>query len=157
MAAWHCDKLFVSLPHGDESGEMALSTVKIWADKGRTPPSLPGGETAVPDQLERVIASAEFRNGKRYPSFLRFIMEETLAGNGGQLTERVIGAAEAFNLANTVHFPAPVTTLTASNFGQIALAGGAPGPATSNDPRAVEISARIKFCGDCGQPLRSFA
>ena len=51
---------------------------------------------------------------------------------------------EAFNVANTVYFPAPNTTLTSALFGQTVLATGG-FSSTSNDPRAVQMSARIEF------------
>jgi hypothetical protein len=52
--------------------------------------------------------------------------------------------AEAFNVTNTVYFPAPNTTLTSAIFGQTVLATGG-FSSTSNDPRAVQLSARIVF------------
>jgi hypothetical protein len=51
---------------------------------------------------------------------------------------------EAFNLANTVYFPAPNTTLTSALFGQTVLATGG-FSSTSNDPRAIQLSGRISF------------
>ena len=42
-------------------------------------------------QLERVVASKHFRNSKRYPSLLRFVVEQTLAGNTETLKERTLG------------------------------------------------------------------
>ncbi len=32
------------------------------------------------EQLERIVSSKHFRNSKRYPTFLRFVVEQTLAG-----------------------------------------------------------------------------
>ena len=51
---------------------------------------------------------------------------------------------EAFNVANTAWFPAPSTSLTSSTFGKTVLGTGGFG-ATSNDPRAIQVSARIIF------------
>lgn len=51
---------------------------------------------------------------------------------------------EAFNLGNTVWFPAPNTSLTSPLFGKTALGTGG-FSSTSNDPRAIQISARIQF------------
>ena len=42
-------------------------------------------------ELERVLASATFQQVDRLKRFLRFIVEETLIGNGGHLKEYVIG------------------------------------------------------------------
>jgi hypothetical protein len=45
---------------------------------------------AVREQLERILASSHFRNSKRYPAFLRFVVERTLDGASGELKERNI-------------------------------------------------------------------
>jgi hypothetical protein len=42
-------------------------------------------------QLERLVASKHFRNSKRYPSLLRFVVEQTLEGNTEGLKERTLG------------------------------------------------------------------
>ena len=42
-------------------------------------------------QLDRIIGSNYFRNSKRYPSFLKFVVEHTLAGNTDVLKERTLG------------------------------------------------------------------
>jgi hypothetical protein len=46
---------------------------------------------AVREQLNRMLDSPLFRNSKRYPNLLRYLVEETLAGNEGELKERVLG------------------------------------------------------------------
>ena len=46
---------------------------------------------AVRAQLELLLHSAHFKNSKRYPTLLRYIVEETLEGRGAQLKERVLG------------------------------------------------------------------
>ncbi|HEY3740373.1 MAG TPA: hypothetical protein VGL53_11035, partial [Bryobacteraceae bacterium] len=46
---------------------------------------------AVQVQLERMLASPLFRNSKRYPCFLRFVVEHSLAGERDALKERVLG------------------------------------------------------------------
>ena len=43
------------------------------------------------DQLERIVTSSHFRNSKRYPSFLRFIVERTVEDNTEVLKERNLG------------------------------------------------------------------
>jgi hypothetical protein len=45
----------------------------------------------VRQQLERVLASPLFRNSKRYPALLRFVVEQSLDGNEDQLKERLLG------------------------------------------------------------------
>ncbi len=47
--------------------------------------------SAIRSQLARIVESPPFRNSKRYPRFLRFIVEETLKGNADGLKERVLG------------------------------------------------------------------
>ncbi len=42
-------------------------------------------------QLDRITASSLFRNSKRYPSLLRYIVDETLAGRADLLKERTLG------------------------------------------------------------------
>lgn len=46
---------------------------------------------SVRDQLVRLLASHPFQNSKRYPRFLTYIVEQTLAGNREQLKERILG------------------------------------------------------------------
>ena len=45
---------------------------------------------AVREQLERILASSHFRNSKRYPALLRFVVERTLEGASAELKERSI-------------------------------------------------------------------
>ncbi|HET9370534.1 MAG TPA: hypothetical protein VFO19_09815 [Vicinamibacterales bacterium] len=53
--------------------------------------------TVPPDQvsaqLERILASAGFRSADRASRFLRYVVERTIAGEGDQLKEYVIGCA----------------------------------------------------------------
>lgn len=42
-------------------------------------------------QLDRLLHSSHFRNSKRYPALLRYIVEETLEGRGPYLKERTLG------------------------------------------------------------------
>src|ERR1700682_6108413 len=46
---------------------------------------------AVPDQLERILANPLFKNSKRYPTLLRYVVERTLDGHPGELKERTLG------------------------------------------------------------------
>ncbi len=55
---------------------------------------IPVGEedkTAILKQLDRLVANPFFHHSKRYPSFLRFVVAETLAGRADQLKERTLG------------------------------------------------------------------
>ncbi len=53
---------------------------------------------AVRAQLERILGNTAFRNSRRYPRFLGFVVEETLAGRAENLKERTIGV-EVFGRA----------------------------------------------------------
>jgi hypothetical protein len=46
---------------------------------------------AVQEQLERLIASSYFIHSRRFPSFLRFVVAQTLAGHTDALKERTLG------------------------------------------------------------------
>jgi hypothetical protein len=48
---------------------------------------------AVLRQMDRLLNSRHFRNSKRYPALLEYIIRETLAGNSESLKERVLGMA----------------------------------------------------------------
>jgi hypothetical protein len=55
---------------------------------------IPSSETekaAVQQQLEKLLATALFSSSKRYPSFLKYVVARTLAGQTDQLKERVLG------------------------------------------------------------------
>jgi len=45
----------------------------------------------VRQQLDRLLGNAHFSHSKRFPSFLRFIVQEELEGRGDQLKERTLG------------------------------------------------------------------
>lgn len=46
---------------------------------------------AIMAQLDRVLASALFKNSRRYPNLLRYLVERTLEGNAADLKERTVG------------------------------------------------------------------
>ena len=46
---------------------------------------------AVQEQLERILANPLFRNSRRYPNLLRYVVEQTLQGQTAQLKERTLG------------------------------------------------------------------
>ena len=46
---------------------------------------------SVREQLSRLLESHHFKNSRRYPALLRFIVEETLDGRGEFLKERLLG------------------------------------------------------------------
>lgn len=47
--------------------------------------------TEVLRQLEKIMSSSHFRNSKRYPALLKFVVENTLAGREDVLKERTLG------------------------------------------------------------------
>src|ERR1022692_4574766 len=51
----------------------------------------PVDPAAVREELERILASPQFRNSKRHSCFLRLVVEETLNGEAGQVKERTVG------------------------------------------------------------------
>ena len=51
--------------------------------------SIPG--TAVREQLERLVESPPFSHSRRFPTFLRFVVDHALNGSADQLKERTIG------------------------------------------------------------------
>ncbi|MEZ2347902.1 hypothetical protein [Terriglobus sp. RCC_193] len=54
-------------------------------------PLSPEEKDRVRAQLDRLLQSSHFRNSKRYPALLGYIVEETLEGRGPQLKERTLG------------------------------------------------------------------
>jgi hypothetical protein len=61
-------------------------------------PVLSLDEEAIRSQLVEILASPEFRSSQRCQEFLRFVVEQSLAGHAGVLKERTIGV-EAFGRA----------------------------------------------------------
>ena len=47
--------------------------------------------TAITEQLNRLVASPYFSHSKRFPNFLRYVVEQTLAGEADKIKERTIG------------------------------------------------------------------
>jgi hypothetical protein len=48
-------------------------------------------KTAILEQLDRLVGNPFFHHSKRYPSFLKFVVAETLAGRAEDLKERTLG------------------------------------------------------------------
>ena len=46
---------------------------------------------AIRSQLERVLANRHFSHSRRFPAFLRFVVEKVLTGGADQLKERTLG------------------------------------------------------------------
>ena len=54
-------------------------------------PATPEEMERVRAQMEKLLQSTHFRNSRRYPTLLRYIVEETLEGRGPLLKERTLG------------------------------------------------------------------
>jgi hypothetical protein len=54
-------------------------------------PTTPGDHTLVQQQLEKLLATSHFSSSRRYPSFLRFVVNNALAGQTDVLKERILG------------------------------------------------------------------
>jgi hypothetical protein len=77
----------------DPSMKASVSNVKD-APKGTAQRDLAPAEidaSLVRAQLERILASTPFRNSKRYPALLRYVVEQELKGEAANLKERTIG------------------------------------------------------------------
>jgi hypothetical protein len=60
----------------------------------------PASEDSIREELNRVLASHEFRTSKRSQDFLRYVVENTLNGHADMLKERTIGI-EVFGRATS--------------------------------------------------------
>jgi hypothetical protein len=60
------------------------------ADLEAAIPASPVDASAVLAQLDRILASSPFRNSKRYPALLRYVVEKHLNGASSELKERTI-------------------------------------------------------------------
>ena len=47
--------------------------------------------TAIQEQLERLLSNSHFNQSRRFPSFLRFVIDQTLLGQTDLLKERTLG------------------------------------------------------------------
>jgi hypothetical protein len=45
----------------------------------------------IKEELERILASSPFQNSRRYPTFLRYVVEKALLGKSEDLKERTLG------------------------------------------------------------------
>jgi hypothetical protein len=58
---------------------------------GSWEPSNEAERVAVREQLEKLLLTSHFSSSRRYPSFLRFVLQHTLAGESDVLKERTLG------------------------------------------------------------------
>jgi hypothetical protein len=55
------------------------------------PPEPAVDAVSIRRQLERILASPPFRNSKRYPNLLRYVVEQALDGHASEIKERTLG------------------------------------------------------------------
>jgi hypothetical protein len=72
---------------------MILASKMIAVEPSRTKwtPLTEEDRNAVLAELESVLSSSHFCNSKRYPAFLRYVVQQTLNGSGDQIKERTLG------------------------------------------------------------------
>jgi len=91
--AWH-DAIDVCYVDRCGMGRLARGTNAMTEEEqhpGEWIPSTEADRKAVLGQMERMLESSLFRNSKRYPNLLRFVVEQALAGNDALLKERTLG------------------------------------------------------------------
>jgi hypothetical protein len=69
---------------------------------------------AILSQLDRLLDDPYFSHSKRFPSFLRFIVQEELEGRGDQLKERTLGVEVFGRLAGYDTASDPIVRVTAA-------------------------------------------
>jgi hypothetical protein len=76
--------MLIAMPKGKDTGPV-VSENTLWV------PSSEEEKESVRQQMNRLLQTSHFRNSRRYPPLFRFIVEETLAGRGEFLKERLLG------------------------------------------------------------------
>jgi len=71
-------------------------------------------KTAVQQQLEKLLATPLFNSSKRYPSFLKYVVTHSLAGQTDQLKERILGVEIFGRLADYDTNTDPIVRVTAA-------------------------------------------
>jgi len=69
-------------------------------EQSKTAHAEPRGEE-VREQLNRLLANPFFSHSKRFPSFLRFVVEQTLAGESENIKERTLGSKYSAGMRST--------------------------------------------------------
>lgn len=70
-------------------------------------------QISIREQLDRVLASPHFNHSKRYPAFLRYIVDETLSGRTDDVKERTIGIQVFHRSADYETNTDPIVRVTA--------------------------------------------
>jgi hypothetical protein len=71
-------------------------------------------QRAITDQLNRLVTSPFFSHSKRFPIFLRFVVEQTLAGEADNIKERTLGIEIFERDANYDTASDPIVRVTAA-------------------------------------------
>ena len=50
-----------------------------------------GEKAAIAEQVERLLQNSHFSHSRRFPTFLRFVVRHTLAGQADAVKERTLG------------------------------------------------------------------
>jgi hypothetical protein len=77
-------------------------------------PTTEAERLAVLRLMDRILNSRHFRNSKRYPALLEYLVRETLAGNSDSLKERLLGIAVFHRPADYDANADPVVRVTAA-------------------------------------------
>ncbi|MDR3734179.1 MAG: hypothetical protein P4L10_01440 [Acidobacteriaceae bacterium] len=77
-------------------------------------PSSEAAKEAIRQQLEHILLDSAFRNSKRYPSFLRFVVHQALLGETTSLKERVLGVEVFGRLPDYDSTQDPIVRVTAA-------------------------------------------
>lgn len=73
--------------------DSGIAMIRASASRDAWQPDTELDRAAVLRELNEILASSHFCNSKRYPAFLQYIVENTLAGKADQLKERTLGVA----------------------------------------------------------------
>jgi hypothetical protein len=65
--------------------------IRIEPTRVRWTPSSDEDRKTVREAMEKVLASNQFCNSRRYPALLRYVVDQALSGNGDQIKERTVG------------------------------------------------------------------
>jgi hypothetical protein len=71
-------------------------------------------KSAIREQLERLLGNPHFSHSRRFPSFLRYVVEVTLSGQEAVLKERTLGAEIFGRLADYDTASDPIVRVTAA-------------------------------------------
>ncbi len=94
---------------------------------------------AVNEAVEKILSSPQFRNSKRYPDFLRYIVEQALNGSIDQIKERTVGI-EVFGRAPD--YDTNTDTVVRYTAGEVRKRLALYYSSASNDPIQIILSPR---------------